>query len=695
MRGLRSNFKYKKVVILRLAVGAEGSKPRKDMRILFKLGLIGLFLSTLSIKAFADNSTDVTQMVNMSLEDLMNTKVTSASGREQKLDDVANAMYVITKEDIERSGAREVVDLFYRVPGMQIRQIDGHQYGVGIRQNGTYLTNNLLVLIDGAVVFDPLFGGTTWENLPVSLNEIERIEIIRGSPGVLYSSNAVNGCINIITKAADTKDNYVAQEGGTQSFRDSSIGVGQKIGATGLAFRAYLDNQFDQGLPKSINGSYSDRYLSDRDGARMDYTPSDHQQLSVIANNNQENSNSPNYATGLETKTTGETTSAIINYTDKVTDRYDFSFHFDHVEQLATAFVPNDVIVHTTSVSTQQNFHYNLFGANITSVGGELRYNDLHVAQDAGIPFQGLVTNGQASQKIISFFAQDEYRPIEKLVLTAGVREDSNSLVINEKPLYSPKVSALYHLTDNHSIWVSSSQTYRTPDFLDHDLSLFTGYGTYTGSTNLKPEENLTQEVGYRGLFLDQKLKADATLFSTNVKDVIILEGDQGYTSNNGSLASKGAELALDFQLTNNLSFSTDYSYIYPHFKPETSNTPYTVAYDTTASNNIVGIGSRYTLNKLKLDLYAKYFEGYTDPSTGSQGTTVKIRGYYETFFRVSYDFKTPSWAKKLDATIYLEAHDPIGARQMESGLISLTSPTGFNVISIKPEVTAGVKVTF
>ena len=165
--------------------------------------LISFFLSLLSFQVFADTPKDETQMMNMSLEDLMNTKVTSSSGREQKLDDVANAMYVITKEDIQRSGARELVDLLYRGPGLQIRQINGHQYGVGIRENGSYLTNNLLILIDGAVVFNPLFGGTTWENLPVSLNEIERIEIIRGSPGVLYSSNAVNGVINIIDLAPE------------------------------------------------------------------------------------------------------------------------------------------------------------------------------------------------------------------------------------------------------------------------------------------------------------------------------------------------------------------------------------------------------------------------------------------------------------------------------------------------------------
>jgi outer membrane receptor protein involved in Fe transport len=227
---------------------------------------------------------------------------------------------------------------------------------------------------------------------------------------------------------------------------------------------------------------------------------------------------------------------------------------------------------------------------------------------------------------------------------------------------------------------------------LDHDLAImgaapnsyYPGYPGYyiTGSTNLKPEANMTQEVGYRSLLLDQKLKVDATLFSTEVKDVIDFV-DTSFsppsTFNNGSLSTKGAELALDYQYNNDLSFSTDYSYLYPHMKPETSNTPSTVGYDTMASNNIVGIGTRYTLNKFKFDLYGKYFEGYTAGNT-------KIRGYYKTFMRISYDFVTPRCLGKLDSTVYLDVDDALGARQIEdSG----------NKIYMKPEVMAGIKVRF
>ena len=644
--------------------------------------LIGIFAAGITPALAAEGP-----YINKTLEELLNVPVTSAAGREQNLGDVANAMYVITREDIERSGARNVPDLLYRVPGLQVREVDGHQYGVDIRGQAVYTTNNLLVLVDGAVVFNPMIAGVLWENLPVSLNEIERIEIIRGNPGVLYSSNAVNGVINIITKSADNADNYVDQRGGTQSYRDTSLGLGSKLGTSGLALRAYFENRFDQGLPKNNVGGFSDRYLSDRSGGRLDYTLSDHQRLSIIGNNTTQNSNSPDVVTGLETKAPGETSTAILNYSDKVTDKYDYTLHIDHVRQLGTALSSFDAIVDTTSANTQHNFHYDLLGSHITSVGAEVRYNKLNVAEDQGIPFQGLVTNGKASQKVISFFAQDEYRPIEKLILTAGLREDSNSLVINEKPVYSPKVSALYHLTENHSIWASASETYRTPDFEDHDISIFNGFFTYRGSTNLKPEETLTQQLGYRGLFLNQKLKADVTLFRNNVNDLIVLDGNTGITRNSGSLSTEGAELALDYQLNSNLSFSADYSYVYPHMKPQAADTPDTLTYDTSLSNNIAGIGLRYTKNKFKLDIYAKYFEGYVDQGDLGMPDT-KIRGYYKSFLRVSYDFQAPMGKRKLDSTVYLDVNDALGSHQSEFNTI------GTRVFT-KPEVTAGITVRF
>ena len=180
----------------------------------------------------------------------------------------------------------------------------------------------------------------------------------------------------------------------------------------------------------------------------------------------------------------------------------------------------------------------------------------------------------------------------------------------------------------------------------------------------------------------------DTTLFTSKIEDVIILEQDAPFapnqTSNNGSLTSYGAELALDYQLTQNLSLSTDYSYIYSHSKPETPNTPFTLSSATSPSENIAGLGARYTLNKLKLDLYAKYFEGYTDPTANI--AFPKAKNYITTSFRVSYDFQTPTWSGRLNATVYLEASDFISSHEIESNQDN---------VSIGPKITSGIKIKF
>ncbi len=215
-----------------------------------RLNLVQLVVAFL-VFAMATTSTVFAQdITEMSLEDLLNVTVTSAGGREQKKSDVSQSMYVITKEDIARSGAKNVPDLFYGVPGMQVRRLDGHRYFVGVRGQPTFATNNLLVLIDGTIVFNPGFSGTWWNMLPTVMDEIERIEIIRGPGGVLYSSNAVNGVINIITKAATEEDNYTSLSGGTQTYMQSVMAGGLQRGK--LSVRGSYDYRADQGFNKII-----------------------------------------------------------------------------------------------------------------------------------------------------------------------------------------------------------------------------------------------------------------------------------------------------------------------------------------------------------------------------------------------------------------------------------------------------------
>jgi iron complex outermembrane recepter protein len=185
---------------------------------------------------------DLTQV---SIENLMNMEVTSASKKEQKLSSVAAAIFVITQEDIRNSGATNIPDLLRMVPGLDVAQINANTWAISSRGFNLQFANKLLVLIDGRAVYTPLFGGVNWDTQDVPLEDIERIEVIRGPGGTVWGANAVNGVINIITKkAAETQGGLVTGGGGTQAQEFGTLQYGGKIkeDSTYRVFTKYLNN---------------------------------------------------------------------------------------------------------------------------------------------------------------------------------------------------------------------------------------------------------------------------------------------------------------------------------------------------------------------------------------------------------------------------------------------------------------------
>src|ERR1700723_3234692 len=132
-------------------------------------------------------------LADRSLEDLMNIEVTSVSKKEQKLSRTASAVFVITQEDIRRSGARNIPDLLRMVPGLDVAQINANTWAISARGFNHQFSDKLLVLIDGRTVFTPSQDGVNWDTQDVPLEDIERIEVIRGPGATVWGSNAVNG----------------------------------------------------------------------------------------------------------------------------------------------------------------------------------------------------------------------------------------------------------------------------------------------------------------------------------------------------------------------------------------------------------------------------------------------------------------------------------------------------------------------
>ena len=222
-------------------------------RRLAHLGLL-LALGLPAVVVAAAQASSQTDLSRMDLEDLMNIKVTSVSKREQSLSSTAAAVFVINQEDIRRSGATNIPDLLRMAPGVDVEQIDANAWAISIRGFNSRYSNKVLVLIDGRTVYTPSFSGVFWEQLDMPLENIERIEVIRGPGATVWGANAVNGVISIFTKSSkDTKGGLVTAGGGSQVHALGLVQYGGAVGR-GVSYRAF-GKYFDIGNAAMPDGT--------------------------------------------------------------------------------------------------------------------------------------------------------------------------------------------------------------------------------------------------------------------------------------------------------------------------------------------------------------------------------------------------------------------------------------------------------
>src|SRR6202045_1253220 len=185
----------------------------------------------LAANSGAQGHQSVPDVTTLSMEDLMNMQVTSVSKRTQKVADAAAAVFVITQEDIRRSGATSIPEALRLAPGLEVARIDENKWAIASRGFNGRFDNKLLVLIDGRSVYTPLFSGVYWNVQDVMLEDVDRIEVIRGPGATLWGANAVNGVINIITKPAkQTQGAMVTAEVGTEERTAEGFQYGGKVG---------------------------------------------------------------------------------------------------------------------------------------------------------------------------------------------------------------------------------------------------------------------------------------------------------------------------------------------------------------------------------------------------------------------------------------------------------------------------------
>lgn len=510
--------------------------------------------------------------------DIDQLTVTSVSLREQKLNTTAAAVYVITNEDIKRMGATSIPEALRMVPGLDVAQSGAHSWSVSARGFSGGLANKMLVLIDGRAVYTPVFSGTYWDDQATLLEDVERIEVIRGSGGTLYGSNAVNGIISIITKhSKDTQGNFAAASLGTEE-RGISARHGGRI-AEDEYFRTYAQLQDRDSSAQPGGGQNFDDWSQLRSGFRMDRGRKENGHSFTLQGDAYgslyENESTVYSAAAPYTMTElnhndsfGGNLLGRWNYAQSQDSKWETQTYLDYYNRADTNSVES---VGTADVKVQNNI--NLNERNKLIWGGGARLTNINVHDSFSI---GVVTN-HVRRHLLNLFVQDEYALIpNELSLIMGSKFEHNSFTGLE---LQPNARLMWQPTRTQTVWAAVARNVRTPSEIE-DQAVFvyaidpTIPFAYTAGGNSDPdsEKMISYELGYRV----QPLKAvslDTSLFYNDYEDLLafgpfsapfIRRGILSTTSsalNIGSGKTYGLELASHWRINNAWRLSGSYTY--------------------------------------------------------------------------------------------------------------------------------------
>lgn len=496
--------------------------PRRFLRV----PLTALVSLALTGHAVAQAQRDPTWL---SLEELMSIEVSSAAKRPQRLADTSTAIYAIGPEEIRRSGATSLPELLRTVPGVQVSRIDGSRYAVSIRGFSSRYSGKLLVLQDGRTLYSPLFSGTYWEAQDVLLEDVERIEVIRGSGGALWGANAVNGVINIITKQArDTQGTYVEAKAGSLE-NGAALRHGGAFGDLGN-YRVYAKVDRHDPLETATGRRANDDWDQKRAGFRADLSPSAIDKVTVQGD-------AYDGRAGQSALQVSEQTfeSRYVPDTARLSGanllvRWQHETSADenwHLQAYADRARLNDTVtrqkVDTLDVEWQQRLRLKP-SHELTWGLGARRVHD----QTMG-GFTIVMDPEQRSTTLLSGFVQDEIKLKPDLQLTLGSKLEHNAYTGVE---VQPNVRLQWSATPNDHIWAAVSRAVQTPSRASTAANGHVGsqpgpFGpmllSLRGNPDLASEEVISRELGYRGQF-GPHLNLDATVFYNTYDNLVSRE---------------------------------------------------------------------------------------------------------------------------------------------------------------------------
>jgi iron complex outermembrane receptor protein len=577
-----------------------------------------------------------TALKSLSLEELSQIEVTTPSKQPVKAFQTAAAIYVITGEDIRRSGATSIPEALRMAPGVEVARIDANKWSIGIRGFGSRLTRSVLVLIDGRTVFTPLFDGTYWEVQDTLMDDIDRIEVIRGPGGTIWGPNAVNGVINIITKNSRLTQGMLVSAGGgneEQGFIGFRYGGGK---GRDFTYRIY-GKSFTRAPAVHADSRNFDDWRAAQSGFRMDWNRSTGDTFTLQGDLYREDagervegvSYTPPFSRIVDSNAELSGGNVMARWQRTRGDGNDIQVqaYFDRTRRLESNF---GEIRNTFDVDFVQRRR--LPARNQLAWGLGVRIDPVNNTEVvSGLTF---VPNRRTDYLLTAFLQDDIGLVDRRLTLTVGTKLLRTNFT-GAGVEWEPSARLLWTPSETQSVWAAFTHALRTPSDAEENFNLSGYIGTAAGGVpffarfNANPDFASEQlngyELGYRRLLV-HNLYVDASsfynryhdLFSEDLTGQAFLETSAGSTHlllpaqfRNGLMgATKGVEIAPEWRPSDSWRLRGSYSYLHMNVDPAPGSGDVGTAAGirTSSPQHEITVQSAFNLSKkVELDLTYRY----------------------------------------------------------------------------------------
>ncbi|MDP2760332.1 MAG: TonB-dependent receptor [Sideroxyarcus sp.] len=555
---------------------------------------------------------EATPLADYSLEQLMNVsvEVSSASRKPQKLEDTAAAIHVITRQDIRRSGMTSLPELLRMVPGMQVARIDSSIWAISSRGFNAKNSDNLLVMLDGRVLQTPSFTGVYWDAQDAMLEDVERIEVIRGPGGALWGANAVTGIINIITRSAAATQGGLL--GGTigNHERQGVARFGGEIGEAGH-FRLYAKDAAQDNFKQASGIEAHDQRDMRSGGFRADWDLSGGNSLTVQGDTYTGGSDhtgtvvaltSPySTPTGYTIALNGGNLLARWKSALSATDEMALQFYYDTYER---RYFNLGEQRDTYDLDFQ---HHSLWNSSHDIVWGA-GYRLTRDRMDN--TFAVSYTPASRTDSVVSAFLQDEIALREDLHLIAGAKFEHNDYTGRE---IQPNLRLRWKIDERQTVWTAASRAVHTPSRTDANGQVVANIvkpGATVFVTRLQnnpaalSESVLSYEAGYRSQFSEQ-VQMDVSAFYSQHRDMMTIEREANFVEgaytviplvfhNRASAITHGLEWSGTWRPDDKWQFKAAWSWLKMSIRRDANST------DTTIESEV----GRSPQNQLQLHAF-------------------------------------------------------------------------------------------